>query len=49
MRIVGVRSDSASKRGLPRRVEVGRKVGDDVTKKRICKPTAPTSDFILER
>jgi thymidine phosphorylase len=32
-----------------RPVEVGRKVGDDMLKRRIGKPTAPTREFILER
>jgi len=32
-----------------RPVEVGRKVGEDMLKRRIGKPTAPTREFILER
>jgi len=51
-----VYSDSASKLETAvkqlealRPVEVGRKVGDDMLKKRIGKPTAPTREFILER
>jgi len=32
-----------------RPMEVGRKVGDDMLKKRIGKPTAPSREFILER
>jgi len=32
-----------------RPVEVGEKVGEDMMKKRIGKPTAPTREFILER
>jgi len=30
-------------------MEVGAKVGEDMLKKRIGKPTAPSREFILER
>jgi AMP phosphorylase len=51
-----VYSDSATKLDAAvkqmetlRPMEVGRKVGDDMMKKRIGKPTAPSREFILER
>jgi AMP phosphorylase len=51
-----VYSDSATKLDTAvkqlealRPVEVGRKVGDNMLKKRIGKPTAPSREFILER
>ena len=35
--------------GALRPMEIGEKVGEDMMKKRIGKPTAPTREFILER